>query len=344
MFSTIQIVKGVTTQEANHDIQTIADAPINDTIPHFGNGNLQEIIDHASAGATLELPGGIFHEILHIDKPLRLIGRGAGETIIAPVSSPNGYAISITAPNVTLSGLEITNQGLGLYTTGVKISAPNFSLDNCTIHDCPVGIAIWSPKNTITNCDFYYCNDEAIVLLGTPTDPCYGNRIRYCTFTGNCDGIELQYSAHNTVERCQFTNNTHAGIDAITQSNQANDITRCSFSGNKGFGLYLAGASETLISDCSFTDDAMTFVQSPQNIIRRSHFSHIRLLNDSSLLIQDCGSVGSSAITSVQSQFNIQNDRITFSEKTMHHPLLLFIQTRLLILKTLLRSTSQSRL
>jgi parallel beta-helix repeat protein len=250
----------------------------------------------------------MFPEILLIDKPLHLIGHEAGSTIIAPVSSPNGYAISITAPNVTLTGLEITNQGPGLYTTGVKINAPNTTLENCTIHDCPVGIAIWSPQNTITNCDFYRCNDEAIVILGTHTALCYGNHIRWCTFTSNCDGIELQYTAHNTVERCQFTNNTHAGIDAITQSNQANVITWCSFSGNKGFGLYLAGSTDTTISDCVFADDPLTLVRSSHNTLLRTQVQHVSLLNGSSLRILHCGTIASELSTPSLSSLSLFNE------------------------------------
>ena len=117
---------------------------------HLENLSLQEIIDNAEPGATIHLPSGIYTEVLTINKPLQIIGDEATRTIVSPTSPTNGYAIQIIAEGVTLSNLEIMNQGDGLYTTGVKISASNTTIKNCSFHDTPIGIAIWSSRNTIS--------------------------------------------------------------------------------------------------------------------------------------------------------------------------------------------------
>ena len=50
-------------------------------------------------------------------------------------------------------------------------------------------------------------------------------------FSECADGIELQWSSDNTFVNCQFLYNTHAGIDAIRDSNNDNLFISCIFQG-----------------------------------------------------------------------------------------------------------------
>ncbi|EMR75194.1 Right handed beta helix region [Thermoplasmatales archaeon SCGC AB-540-F20] len=119
-------------------------------------------------------------------------------------------AVKITVAGVKLSGFSISNDGPGLYTTGVKIIASQTAIEDCTVFDTPVGIAVWSSKNTISNCIFYGCEDEGIAFLGSATSNCNDNLVTNCVFYDNCDGIELQYSSNNVISYCEFYDNTHA--------------------------------------------------------------------------------------------------------------------------------------
>jgi parallel beta-helix repeat protein len=295
---------------------------------------IQDAINNAQPNSTIQLPAGIYTEILTINKPLHLKGEGTTRTLLKPTSASNGYAIWIIAEGVILSDLDITNQGPGLYTTGVKISASNITILNCTFHDTPIGIAIWSSKNTISGCEFRGCDDEGIVLLGMSTTACTNNTITSCTFNQNCDGIELQYASDNLITSCTFAQNTHAGIDAIESNNNNNIISHCTFNDNQAFGLYLAGSSHNLITQCSFSDDTVTFVQASDNTLLKTQVAHVNLMEDSSLLIEQCEDVTTSNIISQQSSFEIQTDQSEqiSQEKnnhtTVYHPLLLTLLSR----------------
>jgi parallel beta-helix repeat protein len=304
--------------------------------------NIQETINQAASGSTLQIPAGTYPEILTIDKPLTLIGQGATQTLIHPMSRTNGYAIQITAPGVTLNGFDISNMGSGLYSTGVKISAPHTTIQHCTIHDTPVGVAVWSNDNLISDCEFQHCSDDGAVLLGTTTTTCTRNNIRDCTFINNCDGIELQYASQNMITHCEFSENTHAGIDAIISSNDKNTFSQCTFNGNFGFGVYLAGSSCNTIAECDFTNDILTLVHSPENTLINSGITHIYLMDESLLHIIDCGTLEKNAISSTQSKFEIQDDHTIQNtpeislKKTVYQSFLLLLQSRIRTLKTLL--------
>jgi parallel beta-helix repeat protein len=317
---------------------------------YLANTSLQEMINHAEPGATILLPSGTYTEVLIINKPIHIIGEETTPTILNPTSSTNGYAIQITAEGVTLSNLDIMNQATGLYTTGVKISASNTTIENCSFHDTPIGIAIWSAHNTISHCVFQGCDDEGIVLLGTSTPACTDNTIISCLFSENCDGIELQYATHNQINSCGFIRNTHAGIDAIESNNDNNIISECTFTDNGVFGLYLARSSQNLITQCSFSDDALTLVHATQNTLYKSQIKNIHLLDDSSLLINQCIDATTENIISEQSTFEIRtnhSEQPRLEEKThmvRYHPILIYILSHLKALKTFYEQLSQARM
>jgi parallel beta-helix repeat protein len=309
--------------------------------------NIQDAINQAQPGELIMLPVGTYTEIFTISKPLEIRGQGADATFLCPTSSQNGYAIRITAEGVILSGLDITNNGPGLYTTGVKISASHATIQDCTFHDTPVGIAIWSSDNTISHCDFNRCDDEGIVLLGTSQSECTRNTITFCTFQENCDGIELQYASQNTIDQCQFKQNIHAGIDAITSSNNENIISNCEFTGNQGFGLYLAGSSHNTITGCSFLDDSITLLHASENTVSNSEVSTIRLMDHSSLFLEQCKGIDKSAIISHQSSYTIDNTVSTLespiktNDESLRHPLLTILLERLTEIRSLYRQLRQ---
>jgi len=304
------------------------------------NTTIQDVINHAQPNSTIQLPAGTNTEILIINKPLHLKGEGTARTLLSPTSPNNGYAIRISAEGVTLSGLDITNYGPGLYITCVKISASNTTIQNCTFHDAPIGIAIWSSENTISGCDFRGCDDEGIVLLGLSTAACSNNTIISCNFYKNCDGIELQYARDNLITSCTFTQNTHAGIDAI-ESNNNNIISYCEFTDNYGFGLYLARSSNNQIIQCFFSDNSLTLVQAPANTLLNSQIARIRLMDDSSLLIEQCGEIDESAITSQQSYYEIRTNLVAQlsqeknNDTALRRPLLTILLFRLPILRSI---------
>ena len=216
---------------------------------------ISEAINMASNGATIYIKTGEYKEILNIKKQITLIGEDKQNTIIKPTSEKNMYAIRIATPGITIKNLAITNKAPGLYTTGIRISSIETTIENCDIYNTPIGILTWTSDNTIKNCNFWGCKDEGIALLGSRYSECNNNQITNCIFYQNCDGIELQYSSNNLITNCEFYENTHTGIDAIASSNNENTISNCRIHNNRVHGIYLSSSSFNQITNCDISDN-----------------------------------------------------------------------------------------
>jgi len=228
------------------------------TVDKNGGGDytkIQDAINNAPELSTIFIKAGTYSEIIDIKKNINLIGEDKYKVLINPISEKNKYAMRIGAPNVKISKLGITNGAPGPYTSGLYISASYTELEDCNIYDTPIGIAVWTPNNTINNCYIWGCKDEGIALLGSTSSECNNNKITNCILHNNCDGIELQYSSNNIIANCEIRDNTHMGIDAITSSNNKNTISNCTIFNNKVNGIYLASSSDNKILDCLISNN-----------------------------------------------------------------------------------------
>jgi parallel beta-helix repeat protein len=212
--------------------------------------DIQSKIDQAQPYDTIRLAPGSYDQTIIIRKPLTLSGSHPKKTVIHTTSPQNQAAITVASSYVRIENISITNDGPGLYTSGIRILSNHTTIDHCIIEDTPVGIALWTSLNTISNCLFLNCDDEGIVLLDTSYSPCQYNSIINCTFLYNCDGIELQQSSYNIIYNCTMRFNTHSGIDAIRNNNDYNLISNCVICDNKVHGIYFAGSSNNRIISC----------------------------------------------------------------------------------------------
>jgi len=280
--------------------------------------SIQEAIYGTSSGSTIYVKEGSYSEIIHIYKKINLIGENKEKTFINPESKKNSYAVKITAAGVKLSGFGISNDGPGLYTTGVKITASQTTIEDCNVCNTPVGIAVWSSNNIISNCTFWGCEDEGIVFLGSSTSDCNNNLVTNCEFYNNCDGIELQYSSNNVISYCKFYDNTHAGIDAIGSSNNNNVISNCDLYDNEVFGIYFSRSSKNQITQCMISNNQIMMSSSKDNTIDNCELESI-YLRDATLNIKDCENFEESKIKAVNSVYEIDNEEnayaATISEK-----------------------------
>jgi parallel beta-helix repeat protein len=280
--------------------------------------SIQKAIDDAQSGSTIYVKSGTYSEILVINKKINLIGEDRNTTYINPESKKNGYAAKITANGVRLNGFSINNKGPGLYTMGIKISASQTEIEDCNIFNTPVGIAIWSSENIISNCEFWGCQDEGIAFLGSSISECNGNIITGCKFYDNCDGIELQYSSNNVISHCEFYDNSHAGIDAIGSSNNNNIISHCDLYDNDAFGIYLSRSSENQITQCKISNNQIMISSSKDNTVDNCELESI-YLRDTTLNIENCEKIEESKIKTVNSVYEIDNEEdvnsVTVSEK-----------------------------
>ena len=186
--------------------------------------SISEALECARDGDTIVIEDGEYREVLDIKKRVALIGEG--NVRICPKSMRNGYAILVRAEGVRLEGLDISNRGEGLYAQGIKIVARNTRIIDCSIHDVPVGIAVWSSDNTIENCRFWNCDDEGIVLIGVGDHTCSNNKIVNCSFVNNRDGIEIKRASDNIIMNCSFSGIYHDEISLIG-SHKTDSMDKC---------------------------------------------------------------------------------------------------------------------
>lgn len=265
--------------------------------------SIQAAIDDAEPYTTIVINPGEYTEQLRIKKPLQLIGSDTTKTFLNPTSESNGCAIVIQAEHVVVQQLSISNQGSGLYATGVKLCKDNIDILSCDIYDSPIGIAVWTSHNTISNCRFWGCDDEGIAFLGSNFNDCQYNTVTNCEFFNNCDGIELQYAAENTISGCTFHHNTHAGIDAIAAENNNNIIQNCQLYDNSQFSVYIVGSSGNQIINCTLKDDQVMLRDVVDTDVIGSKVDDMYLV-DSYIQIQDCDLLSADQIKNVNSNID----------------------------------------
>jgi nitrous oxidase accessory protein NosD len=78
---------------------------------------IQAAVGNASAGDTVFVRTGIYHESITIDKPLNLVGENPQNTIIIGIQSYQSYlmpAIEVFLGNFTISGLTVKDSQMGI--------------------------------------------------------------------------------------------------------------------------------------------------------------------------------------------------------------------------------------
>ena len=104
------------------------------------NNVLQEAIDHAKAGSRLELPAGVYHGNIVIDKPLIIDGKDQKAII---EGDGKGTVITITASGVSIENLTIRHSGEEheRVDAGVALKkVEQCTVKHCKIVDCLFGI------------------------------------------------------------------------------------------------------------------------------------------------------------------------------------------------------------
>jgi nitrous oxidase accessory protein len=100
--------------------------------------DLQQLINRASPGDIIEVPAGIHHTRIKIDKPLKLIAQG--KAVID--GGGEGDVVTIGAPDCVIQGLTIRGSGDSLdhESTGVRVLAPRAQIEQNVFEDVLFGI------------------------------------------------------------------------------------------------------------------------------------------------------------------------------------------------------------
>ena len=201
----------------------IDDPAINGTTYY---GMIQDAIDSAADGDTINVAAGSYNENLTVNKSLTLLGAGSGTTTVT-AGSPTVSVFTVTTSNVNISGFRATgtqmsgNQGYA----GIRFGA---GVTGCNIHDNNVSV-----------------NQYGILMVEVVGDITLGNNIFNHNTASSCvvSGIEMQNTYGNT-----FTNNTanSNGSYGIRLANASNNMFIGNTTNSNGVnGFMLVRASGT---------------------------------------------------------------------------------------------------
>jgi parallel beta-helix repeat protein len=210
---------------------------------------IQEAIDDATEGDTVQVYAGTYYENVIVNKKLTLIGNGADNTIID--GSGNGDVINVATDWVEVSGFKITNSGSSSGDAGLELN----NVQNCYIYYNTVdsnkedGIRAWhSDKNTLENNICTDNNKNGIYLYSSS----YNMVVKNTCGNNNNHGIFLNSGSYdNTLVNNTCSNNDESGIYLFKSS--INTLMNNNCLNNKQSGIYLYSSSESKLmnSTCS---------------------------------------------------------------------------------------------
>ncbi len=194
---------------------------------------IQDAINAASPGDTIEVQSGTYYEHVVVNKTLILKGVDTGSGLPVVDGEGSGGAITLSADGCSLQGFNACNPSL--HNSGIMV----ISDKNTITGNIATGNSLSSPSNNaISGSPFNY--KYGIYLKSSRDNNISGN-----TATGNDYGICLESSRDNIISRNIATGNDY-GIH-LTSSSSGNTISGNTATG-KTWGIYLFSSSNNSIT------------------------------------------------------------------------------------------------
>jgi parallel beta-helix repeat protein len=226
-------------------------------------GYIQDLINNASIGDTINIPSGTYYENIKINKTVNLVGAGKDTTTLMP-SSIYRDIVEISADWVNLSGFTIRKAGESLY--GVEIlSDHNTVKDNNISENYHIGIGIFGSFNTIKDNEIYANDVEGIIIQDNSDNTIEGNIISY-----NPLGLNFLESTNNIVDDNTISNN-EIGIELYYDS-EINTISGNTINSNQEFGITLFGDNNILNGNTISNNNCGIKLESSNNDIISNSF------------------------------------------------------------------------
>jgi len=196
-------------------------------VPPGWAGALQDMIDSAPAGGTVEPPPGVYHEHLVVSKPVTLDGRNG----VIVDGDGTGTVIELSADKSTLRNLKVRNSGRlnNFYDSGIRVRGSfNIVKDN-VIEDSLFGIDLHQSHDNIIRRNTVSSKDMPLELRG--------------------DSIHLWYSNDNQVEE----NDLHDSRDFAVWYSSGNTISRNAIRSSR-YGIHFMYAHANKVTGNTFAD------------------------------------------------------------------------------------------
>ncbi|MBP7147843.1 MAG: nitrous oxide reductase family maturation protein NosD [Acidobacteria bacterium] len=230
---------------------------------------LQARVDAAPAGATIEVGAGEYVGDLHLDRPLRLVGRGRPRL----VGSGHGSVVRIRAPGVTLEGFDIDGRcggDLARDSAGVHVAAPRATIRDCRIESTLFGVYLLDADEvTVEGCRIRGIPGRDPGEKGSGIHAWSSDRFRFLDneIADVRDGFYIQSSSHGLI-----------------RGNVARDLR---------YGLHYMFSDDNTFEGNTFANGAAgtALMYSRRIVFRGNRFVHNRGFASVGLLFKTCEDV-----------------------------------------------------
>lgn len=218
---------------------------------------IQDAIDDASAGDTIFVYNGVYHENIEVYKSLSLIGQNKNSTIIDAEGC--GDVAVFTADNISIRGFTLQNGGYGhdyLNDACIEVLSNNNVIQNTRCLYTNYGIWVRDSTGNLILNNFCYNEYDGIWLINSGNNTIVGNEMHYCSLV--LDGMNLS-DFYQTIE-----GNTANGKPIYYYKNE-HDITVPSDAG--GVILVKCGNFRITGLDISHVTDGIELLHSAGNVV-----------------------------------------------------------------------------
>lgn len=219
--------------------------PVHNMNTKLDYATIQEAIDapETLSGHTIFVEEGIYHENLHMDKSLSLIGENREKTVVdrdGILTSPDyDYVLVINrTSNVVVKGFTFQNCHVGVFLLLCNLSR----ISDNRMRDCSwYGIWIYESSNNFIDGNVLEINHQGILLSATPHFLTAGNILFGNAFCNNLDAGIRVYSASNNFIMANWIDGNPKGIQL--HYGDENQIEANTFQDNEA-GTYLTGSND----------------------------------------------------------------------------------------------------
>jgi nitrous oxidase accessory protein len=251
------------------EMQLSAGSTLESRPPAAATSPLQQRIDAAAPGATIEVAAGTYTGDLYVDRPIRLVGHGRPRL----VGSGAGSVVLIRAADVTIEGFDIDGRGggdLGRDSSGIHIAAPRATIRDCRIVNALFGVYLRDAPGSKVE------HTRVVGIRGKSAGE-KGSGIH----VWNTDGFEL---TGNEIEDVR---------DGLYIQSSPHGVVRGNTARNLRYGLHYMYSDDNTFEDNVFENGAAgtTLMYSRRITFRRNQFLRNRGFASVGLLFKSCDDI-----------------------------------------------------